>query len=72
LVGILGSDSGEARQRAVDEFQREDGPQLIVCSLRAGSQGITLTRASNVAFMDSTGPRPATTRPRTAYTESAS
>jgi SWI/SNF-related matrix-associated actin-dependent regulator 1 of chromatin subfamily A len=49
---ILGSDSGEARQRAVDAFQRPDGPQLIVCSLRAASQGITLTRASNVAFME--------------------
>lgn len=49
---ILGSDSSEARQRAVDAFQREDGPQLIVCSLRAASQGVTLTRASNVAFME--------------------
>ncbi|MFN2616835.1 MAG: DEAD/DEAH box helicase, partial [Thermoleophilaceae bacterium] len=49
---LLGSDSSEARQRAVDSFQLEDGPQLIVCSLRAGSQGITLTRASNVAFLE--------------------
>jgi SWI/SNF-related matrix-associated actin-dependent regulator of chromatin subfamily A-like protein 1 len=49
---ILGSDSGPARQQAVDAFQRSDGPQLIVCSLRAASQGITLTRASNVAFME--------------------
>jgi len=49
---IMGSDSAESRQRAIDDFQRPDGPQLIVCSLRAGSQGITLTRASNVAFME--------------------
>ena len=49
---ILGSDSSVSRQRAVDAFQREDGPQLIVCSLRAASQGITLTRASNVAFLE--------------------
>jgi SWI/SNF-related matrix-associated actin-dependent regulator of chromatin subfamily A-like protein 1 len=49
---ILGSDSAASRQRAVDAFQREDGPQLIVCSLRAASQGITLTRASNVAFLE--------------------
>jgi superfamily II DNA or RNA helicase len=49
---ILGSDSSEARQRAVDAFQAEDGPQLIVCSLKAASQGITLTRASNVAFLE--------------------
>ena len=49
---ILGSDSAEARQRAVDAFQDPDGPQLIVCSLKAASQGITLTRASNVAFLE--------------------
>ncbi|MEX1142753.1 MAG: DEAD/DEAH box helicase [Thermoleophilaceae bacterium] len=49
---ILGADSSAARQRAVDAFQREDGPQLIVCSMRAASQGITLTRASNVAFLE--------------------
>ena len=49
---ILGSDSSVKRQHAVDSFQSEDGPQLIVCSLRAASQGITLTRASNVAFLE--------------------
>ena len=49
---ILGADSSVSRQRAVDAFQAEDGPQLIVCSLRAASQGITLTRASNVAFLE--------------------
>ena len=49
---ILGSDSGVNRQRAVDAFQSEEGPQLIVCSMRAASQGITLTRASNVAFLE--------------------
>jgi len=51
-VHILGSDSQQRRQDAVDAFQREDGPQLIVCSMRAASQGITLTRASNVAFLE--------------------
>ncbi len=49
---ILGSDTSPARQKAVDSFQEEDGPQLIVCSLKAASQGITLTRASNVAFLE--------------------
>jgi SWI/SNF-related matrix-associated actin-dependent regulator 1 of chromatin subfamily A len=49
---ILGADSTANRQRAVDSFQREDGPQLIVCSMKAASQGITLTRASNVAFLE--------------------
>ncbi|MEJ7790162.1 MAG: DEAD/DEAH box helicase [Thermoleophilaceae bacterium] len=49
---ILGSDSGPKRQEAIDAFQSEDGVQLIVCSMRAASQGITLTRASNVAFLE--------------------
>ena len=49
---ILGADSTRDRQRAVDAFQREDGPQLIVCSMKAASQGLTLTRASNVAFLE--------------------
>ncbi|MEA2329914.1 MAG: SWI/SNF-related matrix-associated actin-dependent regulator of chromatin subfamily A-like protein 1 [Thermoleophilaceae bacterium] len=49
---ILGADSTHNRQRAVDAFQREDGPQLIVCSMKAASQGLTLTRASNVAFLE--------------------
>ena len=51
-VHILGADSTRGRQAAVDAFQREDGPQLIVCSMKAASQGITLTRASNVAFLE--------------------
>ena len=51
-VHILGSDSGAKRQEAVDAFQEEEGPQLIVCSMKAASQGITLTRASNVAFLE--------------------
>ena len=49
---ILGADSTVKRMEAVDAFQREDGPQLIVCSMKAASQGITLTRASNVAFLE--------------------
>ncbi len=49
---ILGADSSVKRQDAVDAFQEEDGPQLIVCSMKAASQGITLTRASNVAFLE--------------------
>jgi SNF2 family DNA or RNA helicase len=49
---ILGADSSVRRQAAVDAFQRLDGPQLIVCSMKAASQGITLTRASNVAFLE--------------------
>jgi hypothetical protein len=49
---VLGGDDLAARSAAVDDFQRADGPPLIVCSLQAASQGITLVRASNVAFLE--------------------
>lgn len=45
---VLGRDDAHARADAVARFQCPDGPRMIVCSLRAASQGITLTRASNV------------------------
>jgi SWI/SNF-related matrix-associated actin-dependent regulator 1 of chromatin subfamily A len=49
---VVGADKAEERDRAVQAFQEADGPQLIVCSTRVAGQGITLTRASNVAFLD--------------------
>ncbi|WP_183340621.1 SNF2-related protein [Conexibacter arvalis] len=49
---LLGSDSVEAREIAVAEFQDPNGPPLIVCATRVAAQGITLTRASNVAFLE--------------------
>jgi superfamily II DNA or RNA helicase len=49
---ILGSDSLQARAQAIDAFQHPDGPQLIVGATRVAGQGITLTRASNVAFIE--------------------
>ena len=51
-VHVLGDDNTAARDAAVQAFQDPDGPQLIVCSLRAAGQGLTLTRASNVAFLE--------------------
>ncbi len=49
---LLGRDSVEQRERSVRDFQRPDGPSLIVCATRVAAQGITLTRASNVAFLE--------------------
>ncbi|MGH2968713.1 MAG: DEAD/DEAH box helicase, partial [Solirubrobacteraceae bacterium] len=49
---VLGRDSLPQREAAVEAFQEPGGPQLIVCGTRVGGQGITLTRASNVAFLD--------------------
>ena len=49
---LVGSDSLVRREEAVQEFQAGSGPQLLVAATRVGGQGITLTRATNVAFLD--------------------
>ena len=51
---LLGQDSPAARDAAVEAFQAPDGPhnQLIVCSIEVAGQGLTLTRSSNVAFLE--------------------
>ena len=49
---LIGSDALAAREATVRDFQRDDGPQLIVCATRVAAQGITLTRASNVCFLE--------------------
>jgi superfamily II DNA or RNA helicase len=49
---LLGSDSLSDRDAAIQAFQRPDGPSLIVGATRVAGQGITLTRASNVAFLE--------------------
>src|SRR3954447_22369677 len=49
---ILGADALAERDDAVRAFQQPDGPQLIICATRVAAQGITLTRASNVAFLE--------------------
>lgn len=51
---ILGEDSPARRDEALRAFQAPDSPanQLIVCSMEVAGQGLTLTRASNVAFLE--------------------
>jgi SNF2 family DNA or RNA helicase len=49
---LLGEDSLSDREAAIGAFQQADGPRLIVCATRVAAQGITLTRASNVAFLE--------------------
>jgi SNF2 family DNA or RNA helicase len=40
------------RDRMVQAFQSEDGPQVFVLSLRAGGSGLNLTRANHVFHYD--------------------
>ena len=51
---ILGEDSLVAREEALRTFQEPDSAQnqLIVCSIEVAGHGITLTRSSNVAFLE--------------------
>jgi superfamily II DNA or RNA helicase len=49
---LLGRDSAAAREASVRAFQSGDAAPLIVCATRVAAQGITLTRASNVAFLE--------------------
>jgi SNF2 family DNA or RNA helicase len=51
---ILGDDSPIARDESLRAFQATDdrANQLIVCSIEVAGQGITLTRSSNVAFLE--------------------
>ena len=51
---ILGADSPAARDRALRAFQApdRDGNQLLVCSVEVAGQGLTLTRSSNVVFLE--------------------
>ena len=49
---ISGETSTEDRQRAVDRFQNDPAQRVIVCNLKAGGVGLTLTAASDVLFVE--------------------
>jgi SWI/SNF-related matrix-associated actin-dependent regulator 1 of chromatin subfamily A len=49
---LLGEDTLDQREQAIAAFQASGGPQLIVGATGVAAQGITLTRASNVAFLE--------------------
>jgi superfamily II DNA or RNA helicase len=49
---LMGADSLRDREASIAAFQDPDGPTLIVGATRVAAQGITLTRASNVAFLE--------------------
>lgn len=51
-ASILGEYDSQLRQDNVDRFQNDPRCRLIVCSLQAAAEGITLTAASNVAFVE--------------------
>lgn len=51
-VSILAEDSAETRDRNVQTFQTDPNCKLIICSIDAAGEGITLTAASNTAIIE--------------------
>ena len=51
-VTIVGDDSMDKRQRSVDSFQNDPAVQVIICNIKSGGVGITLTASSRVAFIE--------------------
>jgi len=49
---ILGSDNAKKKNDAKNAFQNDPNEKLIICSLKAASEGITLTAGSNALFVD--------------------
>lgn len=51
-VYIAGDTPPEERQDLVFEFQQEGGPRVLLVSMGVGAEGITLTRANHVVFLN--------------------
>lgn len=51
-VTVTGRQSASQKQEAVDDFQNKEETKLIICSIKAAGVGLTLTAASDVAFLE--------------------
>lgn len=51
-VHILGGDTAESRDAAVQRFQNDPETRLCVCSMKVAAHGLTLTAAANVVFVE--------------------
>lgn len=51
-VTIVGDNTSQERQDAVDRFQNDTKCQLIVCNYKSAGVGLTLTASSRVAFVE--------------------
>lgn len=52
VVCVTGRQNMEEKQASVDAFQKNPKTDIIICSIKAASAGITLTAASDVAFIE--------------------
>lgn len=51
-VTVTGRQSAVQKQASVDAFQNREETNLIICSIKAAGVGLTLTAASDVAFVE--------------------
>lgn len=51
-VTIVGDDTMDQRQQAVDGFQNNPSIKTIICNIKSGGVGITLTASSRVGFIE--------------------
>lgn len=51
-LSITGEDKIEDRQASVDKFQNDPRCKIIVCNIKAGGVGITLTASNEVLFVE--------------------
>ena len=51
-VTVVGDDDMKARQHSVDSFQNDPNVQVILCNIKSGGVGITLTASSRVSFIE--------------------
>ena len=49
---ITGQTSSTGRTRIVSSFQTTDQPRILLCSMRATAEGLTLTAANHVVFLN--------------------
>ncbi len=49
---IVGDDKVEVRQQNVERFQNDPSVKVIICNIKSGGVGITLTAASRVSFIE--------------------
>lgn len=49
---ITGQTSSTGRSRIVSSFQTKDQPRVLLCSMRATAEGLTLTAANHVIFLN--------------------
>lgn len=49
---IIGGDSDDVKDAAVESFQNDPETRIIVVNIQAGGTGLTLTAASDVAFVE--------------------